>query len=89
MSALSEKIDKQFTYQQTLFATSADSMDLFVSVDHLTAYLAEQMRAEPRRLRPQIKAELERRADEGQVRRWLEVHGSSLREDRQDHYFLT
>jgi len=46
------------------------------------------MRAEAARLRPQVKAELERRADAGEVRRWSDVHGPSLRADRADHYFL-
>ena len=88
MSTLAEKMDKQFEYQRTLHATSADPMDLFVSVDHLATFLAGQMRAEPARTRSQVKAELERRADAGQVRRWVDVHGRSSRPDRVDHYFL-
>lgn len=89
MSTIPEKMAKQFEYQQTLFATSADPMDLFVSVDRLATYLASQMRADPRRVRAQVKAELERMADAGEARRWKEVYGRpSLRPHRVDHYFL-
>lgn len=85
---LGEKCQKQFAYQRTRHATTHDPMDLFVSVDHLAAYLAVQTRAELRTVRPKVKAELERRADLGEVRRWADVHGPSLRADRADHYFL-
>ncbi|WP_203823049.1 hypothetical protein [Paractinoplanes ferrugineus] len=88
MSTLADKLDKQFDYQRTLYATSGDAADLFVEVDYLTAYFAQQTRQEPARLRRQVKVELERRADAGEVRRWLDVHGSSLRADRVDHYFI-
>ena len=88
MSTVPQKMDKQFDYQRTCYATSADPMDLFVSVDHLAAYLAAQMRGDQNRMRREVKAELERRAEAGQVRRWVEVYGQSLRQDRVDHYFL-
>lgn len=88
MSTLAEKIDKQVEYQRTRHATSGDPMDLFVSADHLAAYLAEQTRADLRTVRRQVKAELERRADAGGIRRWLDAYGHSLRADRVDHYFL-
>lgn len=88
MSGVLEKMDKQFHYQQTLFATTSNLDDLFVSVEHLSAYLAQQMRAEPRITRRQVKVELERLADAGKIRRWTEVYGQSLRPDRDDHYFL-
>lgn len=89
MSTLPEKLDKQFTYQRTVYATSGDRMDLFVDVDHLTDLMAAQTRREPQRIRPQIKTELERRADSGELVRWLDIHGRSLRPDRADHYYLT
>ena len=79
---------KQFAYQRTRHESSADLMDLFVSVDRLAAYLTEQTRGDARRIRRQVKAELERLADAGQVRRWGQVHGRSSRADRADHYFL-
>ncbi len=88
MSTVAEKLGKQFEYQRTRHATSGDPMDLFVSVDHLAGYLAEQMRADLRTVRRQVKAELERMAEAGEIRRWTEVHGRSLRADREDHYFL-
>lgn len=88
MSTVEEKMGKQFEYQLTRFDTSNDLMDLFVSVDHLTELVAAQMRAEPARVRRQVKAELERVADAGGLRRWLDMYGPSLRADRVDHYFL-
>ncbi len=88
MSTRSEKLDKQFTYQQTVYATTNDPAELFVSVDRLTVLLASQTRAEPDRVRRWVKDELERRADAGELRRWLEVHGPSHRADRVDHYLL-
>lgn len=88
MSTVPEKMSKQFDYQRTLYATSEDPMDLFVSVDHLAEYLVAQTRGDRRLVRQQVKTELERLADEGVARRWLDVHGPSLRADRVDHYFL-
>lgn len=89
MSTLPEKLDKQFTYQRTCYATSGDRMDLFVSVNHMTDVITAQTRGDVKAVRRQVKAELERRADTGELHRWLDVHGSSLRQDRADHYFLT
>lgn len=89
MSTLPEKVDKQFTWQRTRHATSDNPMDLFVSVDDLADLIARQTRAEFSRVRRQVKAELEHRADTGEIRRWADVHGRSLRADRADHYFLT
>jgi hypothetical protein len=88
VSTVPEKMSKQFEYQRTRFATSGDPMDLFVSVDQLAEYLAEQMRAELRGVRFKVKHELERMADAGEVRRWEAVYGTSHRSDRIDHYFL-
>jgi len=88
MSTVPEKMGKQFDYQRTRFATSAHLMDLFVSVDDLAEYLAAQMRADLPGVRRQVKAELERLADAGQIRRWAQVYGRSDRQDRDDHYFL-
>lgn len=88
MADLAEKIDKQLAYQRTLYGTRRKAMDLFVSTDNLTAYLANQMRAEPDRLRVKVKVELERRADAGELIRWTERYGQSYRADRADHYFL-
>lgn len=89
MSTLPEKLDKQFTYQRTVYATSGDRADLFVTVDHLTNLIAAQSRSDAKRTRQQVKAELERRADAGELRRWLAVNGPSYRQDRADHYYLT
>jgi len=88
MADVVEKMAKQFTYQRTRFATTGDPMDLFVSVDHLAAYVALQMRAELRGVRSKVKAELERMADAREIRRWEAVYGTSQRADRIDHYFL-
>jgi hypothetical protein len=88
MADVPEKMAKQFEYQRTLFATSRDPMDLFVSVDRLAEYLAEQMRADLRGVRFKVKHELERMADAGEIRRWEQLHGVSHRSDRIDHYFL-
>nr|WP_221374524.1 hypothetical protein [Actinoplanes polyasparticus] len=88
MSTLAQKMDKHFDWQRTRHSTSADPMDLFVSVDDLVGYLAAQTRADERTVRRAVKTELERRADNGLVYRWAEVHGASLRADRADHYFL-
>jgi hypothetical protein len=89
VSTLAEKIDKQFVYQRTVYATSGNQMDLFVSVNRLTALIAVQTRGDVRVIRPRVKAELERRANAGEIRRWLDVHGPSARADRADHYYLT
>lgn len=89
MSTVTEKMVKQFEYQRTRYATSADPADLFVSVDRLADYIAQQMRADRRPIRRQVKTEMESLAEAGQVRRWLQVHGPSARPDRADHYFLT
>lgn len=89
VSTVPEKMEKQFAYQRTRFATSGKSMDLFVSVDRLAEYLAEQTRGDARHIRRQVKEEMERLADAGQIRRWREVHGHSARFDRVDHYFLS
>ncbi len=89
MSTLTEKLDKQFAWQRTRHESSGDPMDLFVSVDDLALYLAAQTGQELPRVRVAVKAEMERRAGAGLVRRWVEVHGRSLRVDRDDHYFLT
>jgi hypothetical protein len=88
MSTVTEKMTKQFEWQQTRFATSGDPGDLFVAVDQLAAYVALQMRAELRGVRRQVKTELERMAQAGQIRRWADVYGPSLRRERDDHYFL-
>lgn len=89
MSTLPEKLTKQFTYQRTVYATSGDLMDLFVSVNHLTDLLVAQTRGDAKVMRRQVKTELERLADQGEIRRWLDVHGRSYRQDRADHYYLT
>lgn len=88
MSTLTEKIDKQFEYQRTCYATSGDRGDLFVTVEHLAGLIAQQTRQDLRRVRRQVKAELERRVDDGGARRWLDVNGPSLRHDRVDHYYV-
>lgn len=88
MSTIPEKMAKQFDYQRTLHATSGNHGDLFVEVDYLTAYLAQQTRVETDHLRNRVKAELERLVAAGEVRRWTDVCGPSLREGRVDHYFL-
>lgn len=88
MSTLPEKIDKQFTYQRTQHATSGDPADLVVTVDHLTDLFAAQTRQDPKQVRRHVKADLEHRADLGELRRWLDVHGPSLRTDRADQYYL-
>lgn len=85
MSALTEKIDKQFEYQQSMRPIS----ELFVSVDHLTRLLMSQVRdSKPKKVRNMIKQDLERRVKEGTLRRWTDVHGASYRADREDHYYL-
>jgi FMN phosphatase YigB (HAD superfamily) len=88
MATTAQKMRKQFDYQHTLYATSSNLMDLFVSTDDLANYLAEQMRADVRRIRPQVKAELERMVKADLAARWEQVNGRSSRSDRQDHYFL-
>lgn len=88
MSTIPQKMDKQFDYQRTRYVASGDPMDLFVSVDHLAEYLVTRTRTDRGRVRQQVKAEMERRADAGEARRWAQVHGPSLRKDRADHYFL-
>lgn len=65
MSTLQQKMNKQFEYQRTLFNTSTNPMDLFVSVDDLTTYLAEQTRADQNYVRRKVKSELEYRAEAG------------------------
>lgn len=89
MSTLAEKVDKQFAYQRTLHTTTGLVSELFVEVDYLAAYLAQQTRQGLPRLRRLVKAELERRVETGEVRRWTDVCGQSSRADRIDHYFLT
>jgi hypothetical protein len=88
MSTLPEKIDKQFAWQRTRYATSGDLMDPFVTVAHLAEYFATQMRDDPVWVGRRVKDELERRANAGEIRRWVDVHGPSLRRDRDDHYFI-
>lgn len=89
MSTLPEKLDKQFTYQRTVYKTSGDLTDLLVSVDHLTNLVVAQTRGEPDRVRRQVKAELEQRTNAGLLERWLDIYPRSLRADRADHYCLT
>ncbi|WP_045740772.1 hypothetical protein [Actinoplanes rectilineatus] len=88
MSSLAYRLDKQFVYQRTIHATSGDPQDLAVTVDHLTDLIAAQTRQDPDRVRRHVKVELERRADTGELLRWADVFGASLRADRADHYFL-
>lgn len=87
MASIPEKMHKQFAWQRTKHATSGSLADLFVAVDDLAAYLAAQLRQDQRRVRPRVKAELERMVEAGSVRRWTQVYGRSLH-DRSDDYFL-
>lgn len=84
MSTIEEKISKQLRYQ---FDEGPEQS--FVSVTHLTSLISEQARLEEKRVRPRVKAELERLADKGVVCRWLDRWAGSNRPERVDHYFIT
>lgn len=88
MAGIREKLDKQFAWQLTRHATSGSQLDLLVVLDEVTDYLTAQMRADRDRVREGVRGELERRAEAGEIRRWLEVYGPSARPDRVNHYLL-
>lgn len=89
MATLKEKIDKQFTYQRTVYATTASEHDLAVSVDHMAEIVSRGMRYDARRQRGRVKLELERRVGTGELVRWLDRYPGSTNPLRKDQYFLS
>lgn len=87
MSTTTERVAKQIQYLKNYPRKAGDPLGL-LDLNDLTLLIVSQSRQDPKRVRKEVRSELERLVEAGTISRWEDVHGRSLRPSRKWQYVI-